>query len=142
MSLGGYTSALWASVDDQLAFAVPIIPAVDMADLMWRHGETSPARRRASRAGVTSDLLRDVFAVHAPLTRPPRLAPERLMIVAGHGDRITPPDQAERLWRHWGECEIHWFAGGHLAQVGRGEALRAVRRQLGSLGLPGQKFRP
>ncbi len=136
MSLGGYTTALWASLDEQLAFAIAMIPAVSMSELMWRHGEESPARRRAVAAGVSGDLLDDVFAVHAPTTRPPRLPRERLMIVAGRGDRITPPDQAETLWRHWGECELHWFPGGHLAQVGRGDAFRAIRRHLQAAGLP------
>jgi pimeloyl-ACP methyl ester carboxylesterase len=108
---------------------------------MWRHGEASPMRRAAARAGVTEDLLADVFAVHAPTTRPARLGPARLAVIAGRGDRITPPDQAEELARHWG-VEVSWFQGGHLAQVGRGEALRAVRRQLGALGLAGREFRP
>lgn len=139
MSLGGYTTALWASIDERLAFAVPIIPAVDMADLMWRHGEESPARRRAMKAGVSGDLLRDAFAVHAPMTRKPVLAKERLMIVAGKGDRITPPDQAHRLWTHWGEPALHWFPGGHLAQVGRADAFRAIRRHLDALALPGRR---
>ena len=134
MSLGGYTTALWATIDPALAFAVAMIPAVSMSDLMWRHGEDSPARRRALQAGVSVDLLHDVFAVHAPTTRAPLVARERLMIVAGRGDQITPPDQAERLWRHWGECAIHWFPGGHLAQVGRGDAFRAVRRHLRAAG--------
>lgn len=142
MSLGGYTTALWASLDDRLAFAVPIIPAVDFADLMWRHGEDSPARRRAAKAGVSGDLLREAFAVHAPTTRAPKLAHERLMIVAGRGDRITPPDQAERLWKHWNEPAIHWFAGGHLAQVGRADGLRAIRRHLDALPLPGRSRKP
>jgi pimeloyl-ACP methyl ester carboxylesterase len=103
MSLGGYTTALWATVDPQLAFAVAMIPAVSMSELMWRHGEESPARRRAVAAGVSGDLLDDVFAVHAPTERPVLLSRERLMIVAGRGDRITPPDQAEKLWEHWGQ---------------------------------------
>ena len=141
MSLGGYTTATWASVagpDDAggLDFAVAMIPAVSMAQLMWRHGETSPARQRAARAGITEDLLADAFAVHAPTTRAPRLARERLAIVAGRGDRITPPEQAEALAAHWG-VPIAWFDGGHLAQLGRGEALRDVRRQLAALALPG-----
>lgn len=136
MSLGGYTTALWASIDPSLAFAVAMIPAVDFSELMWRHGEDSPARRRAVSAGVSGDLLRDVFEVHAPTTRPPLLPRERLMVVAGRGDRITPPDQAERLWQHWGECAIHWFPGGHLAQIGRGDAFRAVRKHLQAAGLP------
>ncbi|HTJ46728.1 MAG TPA: alpha/beta hydrolase family protein [Kofleriaceae bacterium] len=129
MSLGGYTTALWSTIEP-LDFAVAMIPAVSMSDLMWRHGEQSPARRAAEKAGVSGDLLDDVFRVHAPTTRPPRVARERLMIVAGRGDRITPPDHAEMLRAHWGGCAIHWFPGGHLAQVGRGDAFRAVRRHL------------
>ncbi|HWU86724.1 MAG TPA: hypothetical protein VN253_05600 [Kofleriaceae bacterium] len=149
MSLGGYTAALWASLagaapgaaGDGLDFAVAMIPAVSMAKLMWRHGEASPVRRASARAGITEDLLADAFAVHAPTTRPPRLPPERLAVMAGRGDRITPPDHAEELARHWGVA-VSWFDGGHLAQLGRGDALRAVRRQLGALDLPGREFRP
>jgi pimeloyl-ACP methyl ester carboxylesterase len=162
MSLGGYTAALWASVagakvtedvtgaaiDDVtgdaagggIDFAVAMIPAVSMARLMWQHGEHSPERVRAARAGVTEDLLIDAFAVHTPTTRPPRLPPERLFVIAGRGDRITPPDHAEALAAHWG-VEVRWFDGGHLAQIGRGDPLRDVRRDLGALGFTGRAFR-
>ena len=107
---------------------------------MWRHGDTSPVRRRAVKAGITEELVVDAFAVHAPTTRPVRLPRERLFVIAGRGDRITPPDQAEALALHWG-VEIEWFDGGHLAQVGRGDALRTVRKALGNLGLAGRAFR-
>ncbi len=145
MSLGGYTTSLWASVagpDDLggLDFAVAMIPAVSMAKLFWSHGENSPTRARAAKAGVTEELLAEVFAVHAPTTRPARIPRERLAVIAGRGDRITPPDQAETLAAHWG-VDVQWFDGGHLAQVGRGDALREVRRQLGALGLSGREFR-
>ena len=145
MSLGGYTTSLWASVAGTgdvggLDFAVAMIPAVSMAKLFWRHGEHSPTRLRAAKAGITEEMLAEVFAVHAPTTRPARLARERLAVVAGRGDRITPPDQAETLATHWG-VPVHWFDGGHLAQVGRSDALREVRRQLGALGLTGREFR-
>jgi dienelactone hydrolase len=145
MSLGGYTTALWASVAGSgdpggVDFAVAMIPAVSMANLMWRHGEASPARRRAVKAGITEDLIAAAFAVHAPTTRPARLPPGRLFVVAGRGDQITPPDHAEKLAAHW-RTGILWFDGGHLAQVGRGDALRSVRRALGGLDLPGRAFR-
>jgi pimeloyl-ACP methyl ester carboxylesterase len=145
MSLGGYTAALWASVagvgePGGVDAAIAMIPAVAMARLLWRHGEDSAVRRRAQGAGVSEDLLADAFAVHAPTTRPVRLAPERLAIIAGHGDRITPPDQALELARHWG-VPVRWFDGGHLAQVGRSQALADVRRQLGALAWPGRTFR-
>jgi pimeloyl-ACP methyl ester carboxylesterase len=145
MSLGGYTTGLWASIagpsdDGGVDFAVAMIPAVSMARLMWQHGEASPVRRRAAKAGITEDLLAEAFAVHAPTTRPPRVPTDRLYVIAGRGDRITPPDQAERLARHWG-TEIVWFDGGHLAQVGRGDALRVVRRSLGAHDWRGRAFR-
>jgi pimeloyl-ACP methyl ester carboxylesterase len=144
MSLGGYTTALWASVAGPgevggIDFAVAMIPAVSMAHLMWKHGE-APARRDAARAGITADLLAEVFAVHAPTTRPPRVPAEARFVIAGKGDRITPPDQARALAAHW-QSEILWFDGGHLAQLGRGEALRTVRRALGDLGFEGRAFR-
>src|SRR5215510_833330 len=145
MSLGGYTTALWASVAGPgdiggIDFAVAMIPAVSMARLMWRHGEHSPERVRAIKAGITCDLLAGAFAVHTPTTRPARLGRERLFVIGGRGDRITPPEQACALAAHWG-IEVHWFDGGHLAQLGRGEVLRDVRRELGKLGLPGRAFR-
>jgi pimeloyl-ACP methyl ester carboxylesterase len=146
MSLGGYTTALWASVAGPgevggIDFAVAMIPAVSMADLMWRHGEDSPVRRRAAKAGITGELLAEVFSVHAPLTRPPRVPAAARFVIAGKGDRITPPDQALALANHW-RSDVLWFDGGHLAQVGRGDALRSVRRSLGTLGFAGRAFRP
>lgn len=145
MSLGGYTTSLWASIagpDDAggLDFAVAMIPAVSMATLMWRLGENSPTRVRAVKAGITEDLLVDAFAVHAPTTRPSRVPRDRLSVIAGRGDRITPPEQAEQLALHWG-VDIAWFDGGHLAQVGRGDALRDVRRKLGAHDFAGREMR-
>ncbi|HUS66395.1 MAG TPA: hypothetical protein VMZ28_17780 [Kofleriaceae bacterium] len=135
MSLGAYVGALWSGLDDDLAFAGALIPAVSLGALWWSHGEGMPARRRAERSGVDEQALAEVFAVHAPLARPSRLARERHFIAASRGDRITPPAQAEALWRHWGEPEMVWMAGGHLAQLTRGDAFRALRRWLYSLGV-------
>jgi pimeloyl-ACP methyl ester carboxylesterase len=135
MSLGSYVTALWAGLDRELAFAGALIPAVSMGSLWWSHGRGSDQQRAAQKAGVSAELLDEVFAVHAPLSRPPLLARERLFIAAALGDRITPPEQARQLWRHWGEPSAVWLKGGHLAQVDRGEAFRALRRWLHSLGL-------
>jgi pimeloyl-ACP methyl ester carboxylesterase len=145
MSLGGYTTALWASIAGPgepggLDFAVAMIPAVAMGQLLWRLGEHTPAHLRAIRAGVTAELLGEAFAVHAPTTRPVRLPRDRRFVIAGRGDRITPPEHAEQLAAHW-DVDVRWFDGGHLAQLGRGDAIRDVRRALGGLGFAGREPR-
>lgn len=146
MSLGSYAASLWASVAGPndpggIDFAVAMIPAVSLARLMWLHGKNSSPRRQAIKAGISEELLAEAFAVHAPMTRPPRLASDRLFVVGGLGDQITPPDQAAALAAHW-HTDVLWFHGGHVAQLGRSDAFRTVRRAIGNAGFSGREFRP
>lgn len=127
MSLGGYTSAVLASVEPSLAFSVPIIPVVCFADLLWHHGEGRPERRHAEARGLTRELLEDLLGVHSPLRLRPVIPRERRMIVAGLGDRVCRPRHVLRLWEHWERPRIHWFPGGHVAHFGRRRVLRAIR---------------
>jgi hypothetical protein len=118
-SLGGYTTALYAALDGRLACAVPLVPVVALARLVW--SELAPERRRAlEAAGVTETLLDEAWASHAPLRHPPRVAPEGRLIVAGAADRICTPDHARALHEHWGRPALHWFQGSHLVPLGRG----------------------
>jgi pimeloyl-ACP methyl ester carboxylesterase len=133
MSLGGYTASLLATVEN-LAFAGLLIPFASYADLVWEHGEGSADRARAEREGITVEMLRRAMEVHAPLLRAPRVSGERVLVVAAEGDRITPPAHAERLARHF-DSQLLRMAGGHLFQVGRGEAFRALARRFAELKL-------
>jgi len=118
MSLGGYTTAVWASLDAELACAVPMIPAVSLPALVL---STLPSagRRRAQAAGLTPELLAEAWASHDPLRHRPRVAPEARLLLAGLVDRICPPTQAVALWEHWDRPPIHWFPGSHLVPMGR-----------------------
>jgi pimeloyl-ACP methyl ester carboxylesterase len=135
MSLGGYTTALLASVEPELAFAVPMIPLTSLADMMWSQGDGDPRLARAIEHGWSLAALQEFFAVHAPLARAPVVAHDRRLIIAALADRICPPAHADALWRHWGQPRIHWYPGGHLAQFRRGVALREVRTLLRDGGL-------
>ncbi|HYV57758.1 MAG TPA: alpha/beta hydrolase family protein [Candidatus Nitrosopolaris sp.] len=135
MSLGAYVTALLATVESELAFAVPMIPLTSLAEMMWGEGVGSPRLALAIEHGWTLALLRDVTRVHAPLVREPLVPRERRLIIAALGDRICPPAHADALWRHWGRPRIHWYPGGHLAQFRRYGALREVRSLLTDAGL-------
>jgi hypothetical protein len=124
-SLGGATTALFASVDGRLACAVPSIPAADLAGLVW--SSLAPARRRALEAeGVDAALLDEAWATVAPLRHRPKVAPEGRLILAAAADRICTPAHARALHERWDRCAIHWFPGSHLWPLGRG----GVRRRL------------
>jgi pimeloyl-ACP methyl ester carboxylesterase len=57
-----------------------------------------------------------------------------MLVVSAAGDRIAPPEHAERLAAHFG-CEELRMRGGHVLQLGRGDAFRALARKLAEAGL-------
>jgi hypothetical protein len=113
LSLGGCIAALFASLDGALACAIPMIPAVDLAALVWSQ-LPGPRRRQWREAGLGPELLARAWSIHAPLCHRPRAPFDARLVVAGLADRITPPAQAGALWKHWDRPAVHWFPGGHL----------------------------
>lgn len=130
LSLGGYLAALVAGVCDEIDFAIPIVPPVCIGDLAWRFFEATPHHRRGGPAALGHQELRRAFRVHSPLAHCLRIDREKVLIVAGRGDRIVPPEHPSALWQHWGEPAIYWFSGSHLAPFGRGRVVRAIVRHL------------
>ena len=128
MSLGGYVTALMASLDPELAFAVTIVAPTSFADIMWHHGEGRNERLASIARGLTLEDLRALMAVHSPMMRPARIPPERLLMIWGEGDRIVPGVHHLALWEHWGQPEARRFPGGHFLQYGRSGYLHHARR--------------
>jgi dienelactone hydrolase len=114
ISLGAYVSALVCALEDDVAGVIAGIPAVDFPRLARDH---EPRELRGYGADAQIDWEHVRAATHAvsPLAFPTRVPQGRRFIFAGTADRVSRPDQARALWRHWDRCEIHWFAGGHVA---------------------------
>jgi pimeloyl-ACP methyl ester carboxylesterase len=131
MSLGGYTTALAATVDPDLAFAVPFIPLASIADFARDQGRLG---RTPEEEAQQHFALECVYRPVSPVHRAPKLPPERLLVVAAEHDRITPIAHAERLAQHF-DAPLERWHGGHLLQLWRTSAFRRVGRFLGDLGL-------
>lgn len=128
VSLGGYTSALLATVEPRLRFVIPNVPLVSLPDLVLEWHPISALVALATRTlGVSLAEVRELLAVHSPLTYRPIVPRERLFIVGGVGDRLAPPKHSRLLWEHWGRCRIHWFPGSHLVHLDKGQYLRQIR---------------
>jgi hypothetical protein len=131
MSLGGYSIALLATIEPDLAFVVPIIPVASMADMARAGGRFvgTDAEKEAQHAALDA-----AHRVVSPLARPPRVAAERVLVVAGAADRIAPIAHARKLAAHF-QAPLATFHGGHLLQFGRDAAFREVEAMLARIGV-------
>jgi len=125
VSLGGYTAALFASIESRLGCAITVVPVASLTAMIRR--DLSEEKRLAREAlGLTDEVLEQAWAPHAPLLHAPKVEKSGRLIVAGLADRICTPDQAQALFEHWERPAIHWFPGTHLVPIGR----RATRARI------------
>jgi len=133
MSLGGYLASLCAGLSADFDFLVPLVPPACMGDLAWRvYRETGHHRAGHDRI-LNEDTMRAAFHIHSPLAHARKIDVDRLLIIAGAGDRIVPPEHPYALWEHWDRPRLHWLRGSHLAPVTNRALMPAVKRHLRKL---------
>jgi hypothetical protein len=133
-SLGGYNTALLASLDDGLACAIPGIPLADFTRVMYRHGPVLHLRE-VEKAGMEEERSRQVMSVVSPLALEPLVPHERRYLFAAVADRLVPPDQVRDLWRHWDRPRIEWYQGGHVTFRAHPSVVRLISTALRESGL-------
>ena len=101
VSLGGYTSALMASVEPRLHVAIPNVPVVSLADLVMEWSPMGPLFQAMFLAtGQSIKDARHLLAVASPLTYPallPRRACRAVRFQPPAGPRSAAPPQR---WLH------------------------------------------
>jgi pimeloyl-ACP methyl ester carboxylesterase len=131
MSLGGYSAALLATLDADLAFAVPLIPLASVADFARDQGRLGTGEN----ALLQHEALEAANRVVSPLARPLLVPRERLLVAAAANDRVTPIAHAERLAAHF-DVPLLRVHGGHILQTWRRAAfheLKAMLRRNGTI---------
>lgn len=131
MSLGGYTTALFSTLEPGLAFAVPFIPLASIADFAAADGRYVGTDEEQAAQHVAVERAHRVVS---PLARPSVVPKEGRLVIAARADHITPMAHAEKLAAHQ-DAPLSIFDGGHLLQLGRKTAFRDVLRMLERLGL-------
>lgn len=110
MSLGGYVSALVASVEDGLTCAVLGVPVADLIEVLGGHGglpDDDPRKQTMQRALPIGRMV-------SPLSLTPKVPKKGRFIYGGLADRlVNPRDQVMKLWQHWEKPEIIWYHGAH-----------------------------
>lgn len=126
-SLGGYHTALMASLDKRLSFAIPIVPVITLFDviLSWQPS-AGLIKTFVKLLKLDIDDVNRLLLPVSPLARPPKIPHERLLIIAGTGDRMAHPDHAKSIWEHWQRPKMYWFPGNHLIHFEKTHYMREV----------------
>lgn len=134
LSLGGYSTALVASLEPGFEVAIAGIPATDFARLSWKHGPAD-SLRRAEEAGIGLGETTDLKKVVSPLVLRPKLPRERRYVFGGSADQLVPPDLVRDLWLHWERPAMHWYPGAHCTFGLHGPVRRFIESALAESGL-------
>jgi hypothetical protein len=140
VSLGAYTSSLVAALEDDLHCVIAGVPASDWLALVTGHAPQS-LLRASEWLGFPWAELRDVMRVVSPLAMPSRVPRQRSFIFAGTADRLAPPEQALRLWDHWGRPRIRGYHGSHVSFLIEPAVTRFVREALEESGFTRREAR-
>lgn len=129
ISLGGYTGALLASVEENLDCVIVGVPPTDMiAHRTYLAGTNE--RRMTSLAGVSDVRDSAVYSVVSPLAIPPLVVHPGRHIFAATGDQFVPIEQVHALWQHWEQPNIRWCKGSHISALMQKESKRLIDEAL------------
>lgn len=134
LSLGGFATALWTSLVDDVACVIAGIPLADVSRTLVRHA-VSEQLQGALQRGYSIEDARAVLRVVSPLALPNRVPRESRLIFGAVADRLVTPDQVHDLWCHWERPEIVWYQGGHVTFRVERSVFAAVDRKLRASGL-------
>lgn len=114
MSLGGYITALVASLESDLTCAILGVPVANLVELLSRHS----GLRRGDPRRDTMQLAEPIGEMVSPLSFTPQVPMRGRFVYAGIADQVVHPrGQVIRLWEHWGKPEIVWYRGGHAGFI-------------------------
>lgn len=131
VSLGGYVAALLAGIEDGLDAVVAGIPVSDFPALFQTHSPRH-IRARSIEHKILGGPAEEVYNVVSPFSFSARIPRDRRFVFAGYADRLATPGQAQRLWEHWDEPEICWYAGDHVGYLWSRDVREFLRKALGT----------
>lgn len=133
-SLGGYTAALLAGLDNSIDCVIAANPSVGPSHMFWRDG-FSTATRYLKTHGASEKRMDQLSHPVSPLALQPKVAKEGRAVLASVADRIIPASEPDSLCRHWDRSRILWHQGTHFGLLRSAEGKEAVRNALRDSGV-------
>lgn len=117
VSLGAYTAAMTAVVDDRPKAVVSILGGGSLAQLIEDGYQMGLSKRQLQAGGVSAADLERYWALLGPGNWQPKISPQRVLMIGGRYDPIVRPANLNRLWQAWQQPRLHWYDAGHATII-------------------------
>ena len=126
-SLGAWMSALVASCEPEVDFALLAMPPSNLNAVFWQTKLGEPLRRQFETAGWsaadTASFYQRLDPQHLSLLIPP----ERCAMFAAKFDHFIPFAYTQQLQRQWQHSDLHVYSAGHIGMIWSRKFLRDIR---------------
>lgn len=125
-SYGGWTASLLSFVEPEFRFITLIQPIVDTEHAIWDNPVSVSIRRILTMEGIERGASLRHSHLSSPLHGRPHASAERVLIVGGAYDTVTPSTGLRLLSDAWTGSQFIEVRQGHFGHA----ALREVKRRL------------
>jgi pimeloyl-ACP methyl ester carboxylesterase len=122
-SYGGWIGALVSFLEADFRFITLLQPVTDIEHILWQSPAGSAVRRMLIQAGIKPGATSRHAHLTSPLHGRPLVPPDRVLIIGGAHDRITPPGVLQELVRRWGGVRYAEVNQGHFGYAAMAKAL-------------------
>jgi hypothetical protein len=133
-SLGAWISALVASFEPEVDFALLALLPARINNLIWRTRLGEPLRRQFVSAGWDISTTFPFYQLLDPCDLSPLISRERLELFAAEFDRFIPFRHTQAVHEAWREPRLHLFPCGHISLMFsskfKGDLRHALNQQL------------
>jgi hypothetical protein len=133
-SLGAWISALAASCEPEVDFALFAMPPSNLNEVLWQTKLGEPLRRQFESAGWNADDTAPFYQRLDPRHLSLLVPPARREIFAAAFDHFIPFQYAQQLQRQWQHSQLRVYRAGHIGMLWSRKFLcdvrQAVARQL------------
>jgi hypothetical protein len=125
-SYGGWVGSLLAFVEPNFRFISLLQPIVDVEHAIWENPAAGAMRQALAVNGIRPGASRPHAHLTSPIDGVPLTAPERIHLIGGAYDAVSPPHALYRLVEQWNNPRLSIVDQGHFGYAAMREALQSI----------------
>lgn len=129
-SYGGWTASLLSFVEPDFRFLTLIQPIIDVEHAIWESPAARSLRRLLRAQGITAGMTHRHAHLSSPLHGQPLTRPDRITLIAGAWDTVSPAAGLRELAAVWAGADYVAVRQGHFGYAALAEARRRIEPRL------------